>query len=291
MIAADDRQIDAGFEDRSGPSDDRERSITPAVRLYLGAGKHFHRIEGGGGGNEGRRIDRTARRIVGGGEIEERLVFFQHDADTHGDAPVVDTVIVEPVFAVIFARRQIRDGGPHLRLGPVVQRRDGAVDRFQPMPLVEVLQSQIGRPGRGHLRQNVAFAFRRTAYIGQHEIELLAVGAVGGEQAHRRDTQPFLPGVRRVRDVAAGNSTTDIGPMRQADGESLQRSLNEDRPDRLHVRQMIAAHFRQVQEPHIAGRHSLRRNAFQKLLHRETHHAEMHRNIAPLRDHIAGRIG
>ena len=79
--------------------------------------------------------------------------------------------------------------------------------------------------------------------------------------------------------------------MGEADGKGEEASFEEDRADRLHVGQVIAAHLGQVEVPDVARLQALGGDALEKLLHREAHDAEMDRDIAALRYKIALVIG
>jgi hypothetical protein len=159
------------------------------------------------------------------------------------------------------------------------------------MFLAQPHQPRLGGAGRGHLGQDVALAFRRAAQIGQQEVELLLIDALRGEQAQRRDTHALLPGLGGGGEVAAGPGAADVAPMGQAHGKGEQPAFEEDRPDRLHVGQVVAADLGQVEVPHVTRLQALGRHAFQELLHGEAHDAEMNRDITPLRDEIALVVG
>ena len=159
------------------------------------------------------------------------------------------------------------------------------------MLLAQPQQPSFGGAGRGHLGHQVALAFGGAAQIGQQEVALLLVDAVGGEQAQRRDPHALLPRLRRGGEIAAGPGAADIAPMGQADGEGEEAALEEDRPDRLHVGQMVAADLGQVEEPDVARLQALGRHAFEELLHGEAHDAEMDRDVAALGDQVALVVG
>ena len=61
-------------------------SAPPSLNFL--AGQALHRIEGAGGGDEGRGVDRYRGRIVGGREVEARLAIAEGEAHAHGDRPI-----------------------------------------------------------------------------------------------------------------------------------------------------------------------------------------------------------
>ena len=146
-------------------------------------------------------------------------------------------------------------------------------------------------PGRRHLGEDVALALLRPAHVGEHHVQVLAMRAAGGEQAERRDAQPLLPGVGGAGDVASGHRPPDVGPVGEVDRERDHRAIDEYRPDRLHVRQVVAADLRQVEEPDVARREPRLRHPFQELAHREAHDPHVHGHVAALGDQVAVRVG
>ena len=122
-------------------------------------------------------------------------------------------------------------------------------------------------PASPPLGQKIALALGGTAQVGQQEVTLLRVDAVGGAQAQRRDAHALLPGLGGGGEIAARPGAADVAPMGQADGEGEQSAFEEDRPDGLHVGQMVAADLGQVEEPDVArpqplGRARASRNFF-----------------------------
>ena len=51
--------------------------------------------------------------------------------------------------------------------------------------------------------------------------------------------------------VQAGHRAADVGPVGEVDGERDEPAAREHRPDRLHVRQVVAAHLGKVQVPDV----------------------------------------
>ena len=213
------------------------------------------------------------------------------DAHADGDRPAAAGVVIEPVLAFVGAVGNGRERRAHLRLGPVVDRGDGGLHRVGAMLGADVVHALLGRPAGGDLRQDVALALVGAPHVGADHVELLAVGAGGGEEAEGRDAQTLLPGVGGAGDVAAGHGAADIRPVREARREGHDGALHEDRPDRLHVGQVVAADLGQVQEPDVAGLQPLARHPLQELAHGEAHHPHVHGDVAPLGDEVAVGVG
>ena len=232
---------------------------------------------------------RAASSVLG--EVEAGAVARDGDAHADGDRPAAAGIVVEPVLAFVGAVGNGGERRAHLRLGPVVDRGDGGEHRLPPMLGADVVHALLGRPACGDLRQDVALALVRAPHVGADHVELLAVGAGGGEEPEGRDAQPFLPGVGGAGDVAAGHRAADIRPMRQARGEGNDGALHEDRPDRLHVGQVVAADLGQVQEPDVAGLQPVAGHPLQELAHGEAHHPHVHGDVAALGDEVAVGVG
>ena len=155
----------------------------------------------------------------------------------------------------------------------------------------DVLDALVCGPARGDLRQDVALALVGAPHVGADHVELLAVRPCGGEEPEGRDAQPLLPGVGGAGDVAAGHRAADIRPVGKARREGHDGAVHEDRPDRLHVRQVVAADLGQVEEPDIAGLQPVARHPLQELAHGEAHHPHVHGDVAALGDEVAVGIG
>ena len=291
MIAADHRLVDAGLQDRARPRADLQRAIAAAIGLDLRAGHRLDGVVDRSHGHERRRIERTGHGIVGAREIEPCGVAGNLHAHADRGGLAARSVIVEEILAFVDTVGQAGDGFAHLRLGQVVEPVQGGAQGGGAMLLAQPQQPSFGGAGRGHLGHQVALAFGRPAQVGQQEVALLLVDAVGGEQAQRRDPHALLPRLRRGGEIAAGPGAADIAPMGQADGEGEEAALEEDRPDRLHVGQMVAADLGQVEEPDVARLQALGRHAFEELLHGEAHDAEMDRDVAALGDQVALVVG
>ena len=106
-----------------------------------------------------------------------------------------------------------------------------------------------------------------------------------------KHTVPRIYGHETAGEVAAGPGAADVAPVGEAHGKGEQPAFEEDRPDRLHVGQVIAADLGQVQEPDVARLQALGRHALQELLHREAHDAEMDGDVAALGDEVALVVG
>ena len=169
--------------------------------------------------------------------------------------------------------------------------RDGGEHGLRAVFGEETVQVRLGPPGRRHLREDVSLALFRSAYVGEHHVEVLADGTVFGEQAKGRDAQSFLPGIGGAGQVAAGGRAADVGPVGEVDRERDESAVEEHRPDRLHVGQVIAADLGQVEEPHVARREPRLRHALEKLPHREAHDSHVYGNVPPLGDEVAVRVG
>ena len=291
VVAAHHRALGGRIEQRAGPGHDLERAVAAAARLDVGPEQGLDHVEDRGRGDEGRGVHRPPRRVVGPGEVEARAVALDRHPHADGDRPAAAGIVVEPVLALVGAVGDRREGGPHLRLGPVVDRGDGGEHRLPPMLGADVVHALLGRPARGDLRQDVALALVRAPHVGADHVELLAVGAGGGEEAERRNPQALLPGVGGARDIAAGHGAADVRPVGEARREGDDPAFGEDRADRLHVRQVVAADLGQVQEPDIAGLQPVVRHPLQELAHGEAHDPHVHGDVAALGNEVAVGIG
>ena len=219
------------------------------------------------------------------------MVALDLDAHAHARRLSAGAVVVQEILALVDAVGQARDRLAHLGLGQIVHAVERGADRGGAMLLAEPHQPRLGRPRRRHLGQNVALAFGRAAQVGEQEVELLLVDAVGREQAQRRDAHALLPGLGRGGEVAARPGAADIAPMGEAHGKGEEAAFEENGTDRLHVGQVVAAHLGQVEVPDVTRLQALGRHAFEEFLHREAHDAEMNRNVAALGDQVALVVG
>ncbi len=157
---------------------------------------------------------------------------------------------------------------------------------------LEQLEETPGRDVIGRvLGKEIALALVPAAQVGQDQVDGVSLRAGGREEPDRRDAQPFLVAVGGRGHVAPGDGAADIGPVREVDGERHQLATEEDRPHRLHVRQMIAAHLGQVEVPHVPVAHPRRRHAIEQRLDREAHHAHVHGNVPALGDQAPPGVG
>ena len=179
----------------------------------------------------------------------------------------------------------------HLGLGPVVDCGDGAEHGVGAVLGIEAVKVLLRASGRRHLREDVPLALLGSAHVGEYDVQILPVRAIGGEEAKRRYAQPLLPGIGGVGDVAPWHRAADVGPVGEVDRERDDRTADEYRPDRLHVGQVVAANLGQVEEPDVAGREPRLRHALQELAHREAHHPHVHGDVAALGDEVAVGIG
>src|SRR5439155_1149689 len=83
----------------------------------------------------------------------------------------------------------------------------------------------------------------------------------------------FLVAVGRPGHVAAGHGAADVRPVGEVDGERDEPVSREDGTDRLHVRQVIPADLREVEEPDVALAQPRRWDPLEELLDRERHRA------------------
>ena len=114
---------------------------------------------------------------------KRRLAVAQGQTHAHGDRPVADAVVVEEVLALEDPLRHGADRFAHLLLRAVQQFCHRRRDHAGAMLGDEFAEAAFGREGGRHLSVDVALALRRAAHVGEDEVELLAIGAVGGEQA------------------------------------------------------------------------------------------------------------
>src|SRR3712207_5766361 len=134
-----------------------------------------------------------------------------------------------------------------------MQPFDRLANDVGPVLIAQIDETLLGAPCCGDLRQDVALALARSAYIGEDEVELLPIYPFRRDDPQRADPETLLPGIGRACHVAARHGASDIGPMGQAYCESAQLAIDENGPDGLHVGQMIAPDLRQVEQPDITG--------------------------------------
>ncbi len=159
-----------------------------------------------------------------------------------------------------------------------------------------VAREQLAEPPRrdvvgGELREQIALTFRAPAHVGEQEVDLLAVGPGGREEAKGRDPDTLLVGVGRPRHVAARHGAADIGPVGQVNREGDELPFGEHRPHCLDVGQMISTHLWEVQKPHISLAEAFGRYSSQQLLHREAHDAHVDGDVTTLGDEPAFGVG
>ena len=209
----------------------------------------------------------------------------------HGDGAAASRVVVEPVLALVGAVGDRGERCAHLRLGAVVNGGDGGRHRVCAVFGDDMVHALLGGAARRDLRQDVALALRRAPHVGADHVELLAVRAGGAEEAEGWDAEPLLPRVGGAGDVAAGHGAADVRPVGEARGEGHDPALRVDWPDRLHVGQVVAAHLRQVEEPHVAGLQPLLGYPLQEFADGEAHDPHVHGDVAALGDEVAVGIG
>ena len=73
-----------------------------------------------------------------------------------------------------------------------MQSLEAGVDRPGAMMSVEFLETPRGDVVGGELGKDVSLALLAPAQVGEHEIDRVALGALGREEAKRRDPEPFL---------------------------------------------------------------------------------------------------
>ena len=291
MIAAHHGAFGGRIEQGAGTGHNFQRSVAAAARLDVGSEQGLDHIEDGRRGDEGRGVHWPSRRVVGLGEIEARPIAFDRHQNANGNRPAAAGIVVEPVLAPIGAVGNRRERRAHLRLGPVVDRGDGVQHRLPAVLGHDVVHALLRGPARCELRQDVALTLVCPPHVGADHVELFAVGARCGEEPEGRNAEPLLPGVGGAGDIAAGHGTADIRPVGEACREGDDLTLRVNRPDRLHVGQMVAADLRQIEEPHVAGLQPLLGYPLQELADGEAHDPHVHRDVAALGDEVAVCIG
>ena len=242
-------------------------------------------------GDEDGRVHRPPRLRGGAGEVEGRLVAPDLDPHLHAERLSVDAVVVEPVLAVPGAVGERADRRPHLRFRLRVKRVEARVKRLHAVPLDELGQTS-GRDVVGReLGEDVALALVRPAQVREDEVNRLALGPSRREESDRRDADAFLVAVGRPGHVAAGHGAADVRPVGEVDGERDEPVSREDGTDRLHVRQVIPADLREVEEPDVALAQPRRWDPLEELLDRERHHAHVDGNVPALGDEAPVGVG
>ena len=291
VVAAHHGSVGVGVQEIAGRHDHAERPVAAVVGRHLRRGDRLDRVVHGGARDVVRGVDRAARLRRRPREVERRLVAADLHAHPDRQRSVVDAVVVEPVLAGPHAVGQRAEGRAHRGFGGRVQRLEAGRQRVRAVAL-----DQLAEPARRHvvgreLREQIAPALVAAAQIREDEVDLLLVRPVGREQADRRDAHALLIRLGGPRHVGAGDGAADVRPVRQVDGEGHEAPAGEDRPDGLHVGQMVAAHLGQVEEPDVAIAQAPGRDALEKLLHGERHHAHVDRDVAPLGDQPPFGVG
>ena len=150
-----------------------------------------------------REVDRSARRVVGPGEIEVEIGtgFRQSQGEPHRF--VDDAVIVEEIFELVGAVRDFRDVGAHLCFRSVHHFTDAV---GEPLTAVALEQRVEASPTDiehiAHRREIAGDLVWQSHVAGEHLHQLLVqLSAV--VELHRRDDQSLLMDLGRVRCPAA----------------------------------------------------------------------------------------
>ena len=147
----------------------------------------------------------------------------------------------------------------------------------------------LGDMARRELRPQIAEHLNRHAHVllDQRKQGLVAPAAL--VEFERRDAEPFLIDLGRVRGVGARHAAADIGLVAHRAGprdRGVVRAGLEDRFEDEYVRQMHAALERIVQDEHVAGI-NLPRECRLHRGDRGRHRAQMPGQGQPLRDQHA----
>ncbi len=291
MVAAHHGAIGIAVQHSPPGHDHPERAIAPLVGRHVGGGQRFHRIVDRRAGDEVRGVHGPSGLGIGAAEVERGPVPALVDAHVDADGAVIDAVVVEPVLALPDSVGQSPERRPHLHLGLRVQALEAGLEPLGAVALAELGQAARGDVARRVLGEEIALALVAPAQVRQDEIDGVALRTLGREEPDGGDAQPLLMAFGGGRHVAAGHGAPDIRPVSEAHREGDQAALEEHRPHRLDVGQVIAADLGQVEVPHVAVLHPLRGHALEQLLDGEAHHAHMHRDVAALGDETAPGVG
>ena len=264
---------------------DVQRAIAAVVGRHVGRRHGFHRVVHGRARDVVGRVHRPARGRTAAAEVEVRLVaadLHAHvDAQRRGDRRRRRPPSPRPRTRRPGAPRSPRASASRTPRAAARSRRAASRRRSaRPAPRSGAPPRRWPRTAR-RCRPPAPRARGRSRARGRAS---RGPGPVRRHDPERRDADPFLMRFGRPRDVAPRDGAADVGPVRQVDREREQPALREDRADRLHVRQVVAADLRKVQEPHVALAELRRRHALEELLHGERHHAHVDGDVAALRD-------
>ena len=210
----------------------------------------------GGLGERQRVVDRALDLRRGAGPVGDHRVAMLVQRDEQPDRLVeVDAVVVEEVLEAEAAVRQIPDRAARQPFGVVddlLHHRDHAVgaiarDQVEELPLGDV----AGR----ELRAQVAVDARRQTHVLLDDREQRFVPLSRRIELERRDAQPLLVDLGRVRRVGPRHAATHVGVMADGGGKRDPAAVDEERLEHENVGQVHPAFERIVEREDVARLH------------------------------------
>ena len=190
------------------------------------------------------------------------------------------------VEKVVNPVRQFTQGGARHPLGVIDQLGHICGELFGAVMRRQLDDRLLGDMTGGELRAQIAEHLDRHPHIllDQREQRLVAHAAL--VEFQRRDAQPFLVDLGRIRRVRARHPAADIGLVAHRTGPGDGFFIPEDRLEDEDVGQVHAALERIVQDEHVAGI-NLPRECRLHRGDRGRHRAQMPGQGQPLRDQHA----
>ena len=143
--------------------------------------------------------------------------------------------------------------GAHAAFRALLQRLDGGVDRGLAVLVEELGQPPLAHGERADLGADVADALLRHADVGEHDLQDVVVELAAPVQLDRRQPQPLLLDLGRLRGEAARHHAAGIGPVAGVGEAGPEPALVEERPHHLDVHQVGAAEVGVVDQHDVAG--------------------------------------
>ena len=199
----------------------RIERIRPEVAGTMLIQEATENVEDGGLRDSGDGVDAAGALRRASRKIDFRI--FAANADVHGDAlrRFCHAIVVQKILGAVNSIGNRGDRGGH-HPGRVVEEMAAVSDHFPAAVLRdERQQAALADAARGDLGGQIAFAFARSAHVGEKYRHDVARDAAPCHDFYGRDAQAFLKNFAR-KTHGAGMRASDIGVMR-AVGDVKQR--------------------------------------------------------------------
>jgi hypothetical protein len=167
----------------------------------------------------------------------------------------LDAVVVDPVGEAPLAVGQLTQRAAGQTLGMVDHQGHVARGQGSAVAFHQLQKLPLGDVARGKLGAQIAEHLDRDPHVLLDKREQRGVGLARLVQLQRRDAQPFLIDLGRVRGIRARHTAADVGVMADRRGKGDPLALEVKRLEDEDVGQMHAAIERVVHRENVAGRH------------------------------------